>query len=170
MAVKATTGPGWLRGGNGRGAQVVIRCVDTLMGMQRLRPAWIVAFCATVLLVSAWLPWLSSSAGRANAIGGKVGSITVPPHGFGVGQSMVLLSSCLFVAAAMAARRLSARIASTAALAISVLSMVLETWYYRLYVHGSVTAGYGFYVGISVTGLAVVLSVLAMVVAWSEGR
>jgi hypothetical protein len=140
--------------------------------MARLRPAWFVVLCALVLLVSAWLPWLTTSAGgggRANAIGGKLGQIAVPPPGFGVGQLMVLLSATLIVAAAMAARGLSARIASTAALSISVLLTVLTWWYFRLYVAPPVAAGYGFYIGGAATAVAVVLSVLAMVAAWSEG-
>jgi hypothetical protein len=140
--------------------------------MARLRPAWFVVLCALVLLVSAWLPWLTTSAGgggRANAIGGKLGQIPVPPPGFGVGQLMVLLSATLIVAAAMAARGLSARIASTAALAISVLLTVLAWWYFRLYVAAPIAAGYGFYIGGAATAVAVVLSVLAMVAAWSEG-
>jgi len=140
--------------------------------MARLRPAWFVVLCALVLLVSAWLPWLTTSAGgggRANAIGGKLGQIAVPPPGFGVGQLMVLLSAMLIVAAAMAARGLSARIASTAALSISVLLTVLAWWYFRLYVAPPVAAGYGFYIGGAATAVAVVLSVLAMVAAWSEG-
>ncbi|MDT5104956.1 MAG: hypothetical protein QOI25_2469 [Mycobacterium sp.] len=139
--------------------------------MARLRPAWFVVLCALVLLVSAWLPWLTTSAdggGRANAIGGKLGQIAVPPPGFGVGQLMVVLSSTLIVAAAMAARGLSARIASTAALSISVLLTVLAWWYFRLYVAPPIAAGYGFYVGGAATALAVVLSVLAMIAAWSE--
>lgn len=138
--------------------------------MARLRPAWFVVLCALVLLVSAWLPWLTTSAdggGRANAIGGKVGQIAVPPPGFGVGQLIVVLSSTLIVAAAMAARGLSARIASTVALAISVLLSVMALWYFRLYVAPPVAAGYGLYVGGAVTVVAIVLSVLAMVVAWS---
>jgi hypothetical protein len=140
--------------------------------MARLRPAWFVVLCALVLLVSAWLPWLTTSAsggGRANAIGGKLGQIAVPPPGFGVGQLMVLLSATLIVAAAMAARGLSARIASTAALSISVLLTVLAWWYFRLYVAPPIAAGYGFYIGGAATAVAVVLSVLAMVAAWSDG-
>ncbi|KAA0082632.1 hypothetical protein CIW52_16880 [Mycolicibacterium sp. P9-64] len=140
--------------------------------MARLRPAWFVVLCALVLLASAWLPWLTTGAdggGRANAIGGKLGQIAVPPPGFGVGQLMVLLSATLIVAAAMAARGLSARIASTAALSISVLLTVLTWWYFRLYVAPPIAAGYGFYVGGAATVVAVVLSVLAMIAAWSEG-
>jgi hypothetical protein len=136
--------------------------------MARLRPAWFVVLCALVVLVSAWLPWLTTSGGRANAIGGKVGEMPLPPPGFGVGQLIVVLSSTLVVAAAMAARGLSARIASTAALSISVLLAVLALWYFRLYVAPPIAAGYGLYVGGGATVTAMVLSVLAMVAAWSE--
>jgi hypothetical protein len=139
--------------------------------MARLRPGWLVVLCSTVLLVSAWLPWLVTSAdggGRASAIGGKIGQIHVPPNGFGVGQLIVVLSSTLIVAAAMAARSLHPKLASTAALAISVLLAVLVLWYYRLYVGQPVGAGYGMYVGGSAILAAVVLSVFAMVAAWSE--
>jgi hypothetical protein len=136
--------------------------------MARLRPAWFVVLCALVVMVSAWLPWLTTSDGRANAIGGKVGQMPLPPPGFGVGQLIVLLSSTLVVAAAMAARGLSARIASTAALSISVLLAVLALWYFRLYVAPPIAAGYGLYVGGGATVTAMVLSVLAMVAAWSE--
>jgi hypothetical protein len=58
-------------------------------------------------------------------------------------------------------------VASSAALTISVLIAVLTMWYYRLYVHAPVSAGYGFYIGAVVTCLAIVLSVWAMVAAWS---
>ena len=74
--------------------------------MARLRPGWLVALCAPILAVSAWLPWLTTTAdggGRANAIGGIVGAMPVPPPGFGVGQLIVLLASTLIVAGAMAA-------------------------------------------------------------------
>ncbi|MDX1887890.1 hypothetical protein [Mycolicibacterium sp. 120270] len=141
--------------------------------MFRLSPGWLVAFCAAVLAVTVWLPWLTTRAaggGRANAVGGVQGSMSLPPH-FGAGQLITLLASALLVAGAMAARGLSARVASSAALGISVLIAVLTMWYYRLYVHGPVAAGYGFYIGAAVTVLAIVLSVWAMVVAWaSAGR
>ena len=87
----------------------------------------------------------------------------VPPPGFGVGQLIVLLAATLIVAGAMAARGLSARVASAAALAISVLLVVLTVWYYRLYVYPPVSAGYGLYVGAAAAIAAVVLSVWAMV-------
>jgi hypothetical protein len=68
----------------------------------------------------------------------------------------------------MAARSLYAKIASTAALGISVLLAVLVLWYYRLYVGNPVAAGYGLYVGGGAVVAAAVLSVFAMVAAWSE--
>jgi hypothetical protein len=138
--------------------------------MARLRPAWLVVLCAAVLAVSGWLPWLTSrddGGGHASAIGGIVGNMPVPPPGFGVGQLIVLLASTLIVAGAIAARGLSGRLASTAALAISVLLVVLTMWYYRLYVYPPVSAGYGLYLGAAAAGFAVLLSVWAMVAAWS---
>jgi hypothetical protein len=142
--------------------------------MPRLRPGWLVALCAAILAISAWLPWLTSRAdggGRANAIGGIVGKMPAPPPGFGVGQLIVLLAAVLIVAGAMAARGLSARLASSAALAISVLLVVLTVWYYRLYVFPPVSAGYGFYLGAVAAIAAVLLSVWAMVAAWAtSGR
>lgn len=138
--------------------------------MARLRPGWLVVLCAAVLAVSVWLPWLTSRAdggGRANAIGGIVGNMSVPPPGFGVGQLIVLLASTLIVAGAMAARNLFGRLASSAALAISVLLVVLTMWYYRLYVYSPVSAGYGLYLGAGAALIAVLLSVWAMVAAWS---
>jgi len=138
--------------------------------MVRLRPGWLVALCAAVLAVSVWLPWLTSRAdggGRASAIGGIVGNMPVPPTGFGVGQLITLLASTLIVAGAMAARGLFGRLASSSALAISVLLVVLTVWYYRLYVYSPVSAGYGLYLGAAAAVCAVVLSVWAMVAAWS---
>src|SRR6185369_5241288 len=141
--------------------------------MARLRPGWLVVLCALVLAVSAWLPWLTSRAdggGRANAIGGIVGTMPVPPPGFGVGQLIVLLTSTLIVAGAMAARGLFGRLASSSALAISVLLVVLTMWYYRLYVYSPVSAGYGLYLGAGAAVFAVLLSVWAMFAAWSRVR
>lgn len=141
--------------------------------MFRVSPGWLVAFCAALLAATVWLPWLTTRAaggGRANAVGGVVGNLVLPPH-FGAGQLIALLASTLIVAGAMAARGLSARVASSAALAISVLIAVLTMWYYRLYVHPPVAAGYGLYIGAAVTVLAIVLSVWAMVAAWAaSGR
>ena len=73
--------------------------------MLRPRPGWLVALCAAILAVSAWLPWLTTTAdggGRANAIGGTVGNLVLPPR-FGAGQ-LIVLASTLIVAGAMAAR------------------------------------------------------------------
>ncbi|KMO67690.1 MAG: hypothetical protein HZB45_13355 [Mycolicibacterium rufum] len=139
--------------------------------MSRARPGWLVALCALVVAVSAWLPWLTSSAdggGRANAIGGVAGVMPVPPPGFGVGQLVVLLAASLVVAGAMAARDISARMASTVALAISVILVVLAFWYYRLYVYPPVSAGYGLYVAGGVAVAAALLSVWTMLAAWTR--
>lgn len=140
--------------------------------MIRARPGWLVALCALVIAVSAWLPWLTAAegGGRANAIGGVAGAMPVPPPGFGVGQLVVLLASSLVVAGAMSARNISGRMASTTALAISVVLVVLAVWYYRLYVYPPVSAGYGLYVGGSVALVAVLLSVWTMLAAWASTR
>jgi hypothetical protein len=140
--------------------------------MSRLRPGWLVALCAAVVAVSAWLPWLTTTAdggGRANAIGGNVGNMQAP-QGFGVGQLIVLLAAALIVAGAMAAQGLSSRMASSAALAISVLLVVLAVWYYRLYVYPPVSAGFGLYLGAAVAMVAVLLSIWSMVAAWAAIR
>jgi hypothetical protein len=139
--------------------------------MARLHPGWLVVLCATVLLVSSWLPWLTTTAGNgahATGIGSKVGNIGVPPEGFGVGQLIVLLSSTLIVAAAMAARSLYPRITSTAALSISVFLTVMVAWYYHLYVAKPIAAGLGLWIGGSAMIVAVVLSILTMVVGWAQ--
>ncbi|MGV0812153.1 hypothetical protein ABQF34_09355 [Mycolicibacterium boenickei] len=133
--------------------------------MVRLRPGWLVALCAAVLVVVAWLPWLTTSAnggGRANAIGGAVGSIVLP-RGFGAGQLIVLLGSGLIVAGAMAGRGLSQRWASAAALVISLALVGLTVWYYMLNVKGPVAAGYGLYVGGVFAVLAGLCSVWSLV-------
>lgn len=140
--------------------------------MARARPGWLVALCALVIAVSAWLPWLTSAGGRglANAIGGVAGAMPVPPPGFGVGQLVVLLASTLVVAGAMSARNISGRAASATALAISVVLVVLAVWYYRLYVYPPVSAGYGLYVGGGVALAAVLLSVWTMLSAWRSSE
>ncbi|OMC40830.1 hypothetical protein A5740_24020 [Mycobacterium sp. GA-1841] len=129
--------------------------------MVRLRPGWLIALCAAILVVVAWLPWLTTSAnggGRANAIGGAVGSVVLP-HGFGVGQLIVLLGACLIVSGAMAGRGLSQRWASAAGLLISLALLALTVWYYMLNVKPPVAAGYGLYVGGVMAVLAAVCSV-----------
>ncbi|WP_018601984.1 hypothetical protein [Mycobacterium sp. 155] len=133
--------------------------------MVRLRPGWLVALCAAILVVVAWLPWLTTSAnggGRANAIGGAVGSIVLH-HGFGAGQLIVLLSSTLIVAGAMAGRGLSERMASAAALLVSLLLIAMTGWYYFLNVKPPVAAGYGLYVGGGLAVAAAACSVWALV-------
>jgi hypothetical protein len=132
--------------------------------MVRPRPGWLVALCAAILAISAWLPWLTTSedgGGHANAIGGTVGNLVLPPR-FGAGQLIVLLASTLVVAGAMTARGLSARLASVAALVISLLLVALTLWYYRLNVHPPVSAGYGFYVGVAVAVAAAAFSAWAL--------
>lgn len=135
--------------------------------MSRLRPGWLVALCGAIASVCGWLPWLTSGGARVSAIGGIRGDLPGPPPGFGVGQPIVLLASLLIVAGAMSARGFSPRLASTAALAISVLLVVLTVWYYRLYVYAPVSAGYGLYVGGAVSVAAVLASVWAMGAAWA---
>lgn len=132
--------------------------------MAHLRAGWFVVLCAVVLAVSAWLPWLTTSAsggGRASAIGGVVGSIVLPPR-FGAGQLIVLLSSVLIVTGAMVARNLSPRLASAAGLVISVLIGVLTYWYYHLNISPPVSAGYGFYIGVVSAAGALLSSVWAL--------
>lgn len=117
--------------------------------MARLQPGWLVALFAAGLMVSSWLPWLTTSAdggGRASAIGGTLGSITLPAR-FGAGQLIVLLSSVLIVLGAMVARGLTQRPAAVAALVVSVLVGALAWWYLRTGVAGPVGIGYGFYIG-----------------------
>lgn len=139
---------------------------------RRLRPGWLVALFALVVSASAWMPWLTTSVGGggwASAIGGKHGSLQLPP-GFGAGQLIVLLSSALLVAGAMVARGLSMRIASIAALVISLLIVALVVWYYKLNVNPPVSAEYGLYVGgIAALG-AVACSVASLIAAAMAGR
>lgn len=138
--------------------------------MARVRPGWLVALCAVIVAVSAWFPWLRSTAdggGRATAIGGPAGTMPVPPPGFGVGQFVVLLASLLVIAGAMSARGISARMASAVAMSISVILVVLAAWYYRLYVYPPVSAGYGLYIAGGVALAAALLSAWTMMASWS---
>ncbi|MCV7227673.1 hypothetical protein [Mycolicibacterium komossense] len=140
--------------------------------MARLRPGWLVTLCAAILAVSVWLPWLTTSAlggGRANAIGGTVGSLQLS-RGFGAGQLIVLLTSTLLVAGAMTARGLSARMASIGALVISLLIAVLTGWYFHLYVSPPVSASYGFYLGASGAAGAILCSLWALIDALISER
>ncbi len=140
--------------------------------MTRLRPGWLIALFAALVSLSAWLPWLTTATGGggwANAIGGSIGSLHLP-RGFGPGQLIVLLSSTLLVAGAMVGRGLSARTASVAALAISLLVVALTVWYYDVNVKPPVSAAYGLYVGGTAAGAAVLCSVWALVASLRGGR
>ena len=135
--------------------------------MLRARAGWLIAVGAAILAVSGWLPWLTTSVGgggHASAIGGTVGNLVLPAR-FGAGQLIVLLASTLVVAGAMAARGLSARRASVAALINSLLLVALMVWYYRLNVHPPVSAGYGLYIGAGAAVAALVFSVWALFTA-----
>ncbi|GBE64758.1 hypothetical protein MFM001_12200 [Mycobacterium sp. MFM001] len=128
--------------------------------MTRLHPGWLVALFAAVMSVSAWLPWLTTTVhggGWASAVGGSMGSLHLP-RGFGTGQLIVLLSSTLLVAGALAGRGLSTRLASIAALVLSLLIGALTWWYYDVNVSPPVAAGYGLYVGAAGAAGAVVCS------------
>lgn len=130
--------------------------------MISLRPGWMVAVSAAVLSVAAWLPWVVTGAGRGNAIGGTHGDVALPAR-FGAGQGIVLLASALLVAGAMAARGISARWASVAALGISLAIAALTGWFHRLYVGGAVSASYGWYLGAAAAVLGICCSVWALV-------
>jgi hypothetical protein len=139
---------------------------------RRPRPGWLVAFFALLISASAWMPWLTTAVnggGWANAIGGAHGNLELP-KGFGAGQLIVLLSSTLIVAGAMVGRGLSVRIASVAALVISLLLAALTVWYYKLNVKGPVSAEYGLYVGAVGAVCAVACSIAAVVAALAAGR
>jgi hypothetical protein len=143
-----------------------------VLRMNRLRPGWLVTLAAVALLIAAWLPWLTTSAGgggRASAIGGTVGSIEVPGR-FGVGQLIVVLASVLVVLGAMVARNLSARLAGAAAVAISVLVASLTWSYYRANVHPPVSAGYGLYLGVVCVAALLVCSVWGLAGALTDRR
>src|ERR1700754_741964 len=138
----------------------------------RLRPGWLVALFALVVSASVWLPWLTTSVGGggwASAIGGKHGSLQLPP-GFGAGQLIVLLSSALLVAGAMLGRGLSVRVASIAALFISLLIVALVAWYYKLNVNPPVSAEYGLYVGGGAAICAVACSIASVIAAVAATR
>jgi hypothetical protein len=130
-----------------------------------LAPGWLVALCAAVLAVSVWLPWVTTSAdggGRANAVGGTVGSVPAG-SGFGAGQLIVLLTSTLLVTGAMTARGFSPRGAAGAAVAISVVIAALTVAFYRMHVVAPVVAAYGLYIGAGAAAAALACSVWALV-------
>lgn len=134
---------------------------------RRLRPGWLVALFATIMLGSTWLPWLTTKVnggGWANAIGGSHGSLVLP-RGFGAGQLIVLLSATLLVAGAMVGRGLSVRPASVAALVVSLLIAALTVLYYQRNVNALVSAEYGLYVGAAGAALAVICAVWALAVS-----
>lgn len=133
-----------------------------MVPMRYVRPGWLVALFAAVLSVSTWLPWLVTDGGRASAIGGTLGSLTLPPR-FGAGQVIVLLSSVLIVLGAMAARDLSQRAAAAAAVLVSILVAALTWWYFDTYVVAPVAAGYGFHIGAACAVAALACSVWALV-------
>jgi hypothetical protein len=139
--------------------------------IRRLRPGWLVAFFALLISASTWMPWLATSengGGWANAIGGA--HRMVLPPGFGAGQLIVLLSSALMVVGAMVGRGLSVRLASFAALVISLLIVALTVWYYKLNVKPPVSAEYGLYVGAVGAACAVAFSIAAVIAALASGR
>ena len=140
--------------------------------MTRSRPGWLVALFAVTVSVSAWLPWLttgSNGGGRANAVGGSIGNIHLPPH-FGPGQLIILLSAALLVAGAMVGRGLQPKPASIGGLVISLLVVALTVWYYNVNVKPPVSAAYGLYVGGGAASAAVVCSVWAVVSSLRGGR
>ena len=140
--------------------------------MTRPRPGWLVALCAAITSSSAWLPWLTTTAtggGWASAIGGSAGNMKLP-HGFGAGQLIVLLSSSLLVAGAMVGRGLSKRLASVAALVVSLLIGLLMARYYHVNVHPPISAAYGLYIGAAGTLGAVGCSLWALISALTGAR
>ena len=79
-----------------------------------------------------------------------------------------MLSSTLLVAGAMVGRHLAVKLASLAALMISLLIAALVMWYYKLNVNPPVSADYGLYVGAVGAAGAVACSVTAVVAAVIE--
>jgi hypothetical protein len=140
--------------------------------IRRLSPGWLVALFGLVVSVSVWMPWLTTGVnggGWASAVGGTHGSLQLP-RGFGPGQLIVLLSATLLVTGAMVGRGLASRLASLAALAISLLLVALTAWYYKLNVNPPVSAEYGLYVGAVGALCAVACSLTAVVAAIATGR
>jgi hypothetical protein len=139
--------------------------------MTRVRPGWLLAIAALALTVSAWLPWLTTSAGgggRGSAAGGTVGNLVLPPR-FGPGQLIVLLSSVLIVLGAMSARGISGRLSAAAAVVLASLVAVLTWGYYRVNVVGLVQAGYGLYLGAGFAAAALLCALWALANALLAG-
>jgi hypothetical protein len=131
-----------------------------------------IALCAAILGASVWMPWLTTTVnggGHANAVGGSMGSVVLPPR-FGAGQLIVLLTATLLVAGAMTARGISSRWASVAALAISVCIGALTWLYYRLNVGPTISASYGWYLGAAGAAMAIGCSLWAVVDAVRRER
>jgi hypothetical protein len=140
--------------------------------IRRLHPGWLVALFGLGVWGSAWMPWLTTTVnggGWASAIGGTHGSLRLPP-GFGPGQLIVVLSATLLVTGALLGRRLSVRLASVAALIISLLLAALTVWYYKINVNPPVAAEYGLYVGAAAAACAVLCSLWAVGAALTAGR
>lgn len=139
--------------------------------MARLHPGWLVSLCAAGLAIGSWLPWLTTSAGgggRASAIGGTLGSVSLPAR-FGAGQLIVLLASVLIVLGAMVARGLSQRVAAIAAVVIALLLVALTWWYFHANVAPPVGAGYGFYLSAVCVAGVLACSVWALVSTLARG-
>lgn len=133
--------------------------------MARLRPGWLVSLCAFGLSVSCWLPWLTTAVdggGRASAIGGTFGSITLTTR-FGPGQLIVLCASVLIVLGAMTARALAGGPAAASAVTISVLIGLLAWWFLRVNLVAPMRVGYGFYIAAVCAVGALVCSIWALV-------
>jgi hypothetical protein len=140
--------------------------------MTRLRPGWLVVLFGTVISVSGWFPWRTTTVGgggHSNAMGGTFGSI-LPLDKFDSGQLIVLLASGLIVAGAMTARNLSVRISSLTALVLSLSIGALTIVYYLQKVHSPVDAAFGLYIGAVATVFAVMCSVWGVLTAWSATR
>ena len=116
--------------------------------MARLHPGWLVSLFAGGLSVSTWLPWLTTTAdggGRASAIGGTFGNISLSSR-FGAGQLIALSASVLIVLGAMMARRISARRAASAAVVVTVLIGLLTWWFFRANRVAGMGVGFGVYI------------------------
>jgi hypothetical protein len=74
------------------------------------------------------------------------------------------------VAGAMVGRGLSSKVASIAALVISLLLAALTVWYYKLNVKPPVSAEYGLYVGAVGAACAMACSIAAVIAALAAGR